>query len=239
MSKDFLLQHTGTLHQCCQIADDIKPFVKQRFKLIFLLRELRHLQVDEHQLVIENLLRGRVHQFHLVVIVPLPFLVETKIQDADGVHPLQLIVPLATRSLFPDGKGRIINAAVLEELLFALLHLHQENLALVVFAIHVEHGTAVILLCTEVFRIQIIDIQYDLTPLQQGVQETDEQILVHFCPEKLLKCKIRVEIDIPVYDTFRSHGYSHLIMSYPTKILNYSHKSIIPSYISATRYRLP
>ena len=52
------------------------------------------------------------------------------------------------------------------------------------------------------------------------------QILVHFCSEKLLKCKIRVEIDISFYDTFRSHGYSHLIMSYPTKILNYSHKSI-------------
>ena len=93
--------------------------------------------------------------------------------------------------------------------------------------------------CTEVFRIQIIDINTTSRPCNRAFRKLMSKSLFISVPKKLLKCKIRVKIDIPVYYTFRSHGYSHLIMSYPTKILNYSHKSIIPSYISATRYRLP
>ena len=44
-------------------------------------------------------------------------------------------------------KGGIIHTAVLEELLLATLHLHQELLALLVLAIHTEHGTTIVFLC--------------------------------------------------------------------------------------------
>ena len=72
--------------------------------------------------------------------------------------PPQLVIPYPFRGLFANGERGIIHTAVLEELLFAPLHLHQNLLSLFVLAIHIEHGTAVILLRTQMFRIQIGNI---------------------------------------------------------------------------------
>ena len=86
----------------------------------------------------------KVHQFHLVMKILIVRFIKGKVQDANHIDSLQLVVPRAALSLFTNGEGGIIYASVLEELLLAALHLHQELLSLLVFAIHVEHRTAVI-----------------------------------------------------------------------------------------------
>lgn len=51
--------------------------------------------------------------------------VEAEIEDADGVDSLQPVVPFGSAlSPLTNGKGGIEDASVLEELLFAPLHLN-------------------------------------------------------------------------------------------------------------------
>ena len=130
------------------------------------------------------------------------FRIETKIQDANGVDGLQTIIPIATRCLLAHGERRIVNAAVLEELLLAFLHFHQKILAPLVRAVDIEHGTAVIFLRAQMFRIEIGDVLDFLASLQESVEKTDKQVLVDFCSKKFLEREIRIEIDITVVNAF-------------------------------------
>ena len=124
---------------------------------------------------------------------------------ADGVYALQFVVPIPPWSLLPDGERRIIDASVLEELLFAFLHLHDEMFALLVLAVHIEHGTPVVLLRAEVFGVQVGDVLYLFPSVQQGVEEADEQFLVYFRTEQLLECEVGIKVDVSFYDSFRAH----------------------------------
>ena len=205
MGEDLLLQDARTLHQRGQVADGVQPFVEQGFQLAFRLGELGHLQVDERQLVVEHLLRLQLHQLHLVVVVR-PLLLEAEVQDADGVDALQLVVPHSLGGLLADGEGGVIDAAVLEELLLALLHLHQEVLPLLVLAIHVEHGTAVVFLRAQTLRVEVGDVPHHFLPVQQRVEEADEQLLVDFRTEQLLESEVGIKVHVSFDDAFRTHG---------------------------------
>lgn len=201
-----LVQRARTLQQRRQVADSVQPLVEHRRKLRLRLRELRHLQVDERQLVVEHLAGGGVHQFHLVVVGVI-FLVKTEVQDADGIDALQAVVPLATGRLLADGEGGVVHATILEELLLTLLHLHQEMLTLLVHAIYVEHRTAVVLLRAQVLRVQVGDLADLLPPVQQGVQEADEQLLVRLRAEQSLEREVGVKIDVSLVNAFRAHSF--------------------------------
>ena len=88
--------------------------------------------------------------------------IEGEVQDADGVDRLQPVVPVSAFGLFPDGEGGVEHAAVLEELLFRLLHFHQEFLSVLVFAIDVEHGFPVRLLRAQLLGVQVGQVGDDL-----------------------------------------------------------------------------
>ena len=64
---------------------------------------------------------------------------EREVQDAHRIDIFQMIVPLAFWSLFPNGIGGVIDAAVLEVLLLCLLHLDDDAAAVSQTAIDVEH----------------------------------------------------------------------------------------------------
>ena len=225
--EHFLLQGTRTVHQRGKVANRIQPLVKQGLQLAFRLREFGHLQVNEGQLVIKHLFRGGVHQLHFVIIRRV-LRMETEIQDAYRVNALQTIIPVSTGSLFTNGKGRIIKAPVFEKLLLALLHLHQEIFALFVRAIDIKHGTAVVFLRAQVFRVQVGDVADFLTALQQGIQETDKQILVDFRTEQFLEREIRIKIDVSFVNTFRTHGLMGLMVT-TTKISKSVDKQNLPT----------
>ena len=156
------------------MADSIHPFVEHGLQFILFLDEVGHFQVDEGQFVVEQLLGAGVQQFHFVVILFVAAVREAEVQDADGVHAFQLVVPYSLWGLFADGEGGVVDAAVFEELLFALLHFYHEHLAVVVLAIDVEYGTAVVFLGADVFGIQVGDVLYLLASVEQGVEKTDE-----------------------------------------------------------------
>ena len=85
--------------------------------------------------------------------------IKTEIQYADGVDAFQSVIPFTTWRLLADGERGVIDAAVLEELLFAFLHLYQEIFTPFVLTIYVKYCTAVIDLCTQTFRIQVGDLR--------------------------------------------------------------------------------
>ena len=125
--------------------------------------------------------------------------VEREVQDSDDVHGFQTIVPLSFFSLFADGECGVVETPVFEKLLFAALHFHQDFLAAFVFAIHVEYRPAVTFPSAYVFRVQVGERVDFLPPLQQAVDEADEQILVHLCPEQFLESEIRIGVYIAVW----------------------------------------
>lgn len=54
------------------------------------------------------------------------------------------VLVASTLRLLTNGERRIINSAVLKELLIHVLHLHYKLLALVVLTVYIEYGTACI-----------------------------------------------------------------------------------------------
>ena len=44
--------------------------------------------------------------------------------------------------------------------------------------------------------VQVSHILHRLFALQQGIEETDEQFLVQFCPEQLFKAEICVGVNV-------------------------------------------
>ena len=121
-----------------------------------------------------------------------------KVQHPHGIDIIQMVVPLLTlHRLLTDGEGRVIDATVLEILLLSLLHLNDETAAVARHAVHIEHCAAVTVAFTEILCIQILNIQnLLLPPVEQRIQETDEQILVHLGTEQLLEAEVGVGVDV-------------------------------------------
>ena len=47
------------------------------------------------------------------------------------------------------------------------------------------------------FRVQVLHIGYLLlAAVKQSIEETDEQVLVHFCTEEFLETEIGIRIDV-------------------------------------------
>ena len=92
------------------MPDGIEPLIGHREQLILRLRELRHLQVDERQLVVEYLFRPGVQQLDFMMEIGRIVVVEREVQDADGINRLQLVVPVAAPGLFADGECGIEHA---------------------------------------------------------------------------------------------------------------------------------
>ena len=71
------------------------------------------------------------------------------------------------------GESGVEDAPVLEELLFGLLHLDDECLALLVLAINVEDGAAVSKAVAQVLAVEVSEVVDDLLALEERVKETD------------------------------------------------------------------
>ena len=186
-----VLKGGGTIQQAGEVLQHEEPLLKHAVQFLGGLVELGHLQVDERQLVVEHLARGGVRQLYLVAVLARTSAVEAEVEDADDVHALQLVVPVAAAGLFADGKCGVIQAAVLEELLLAALHLHQELFAELVLAVHVEHGAAVGLARAQVLGVQV-------------------RQFLDLLPEQLLEAEVGVGVDVAVFDVSGNHGHIYL-----------------------------
>ena len=124
LGEHFLLQGERAFHQAGQVAQHEQPLVEHAVQLVFPFVEFGHFEVDERELVVEHVLRLAVGELHLVVEVAFVLVVEGEVEDTDDVHGLEAVVPVSPLALFLDGESGVVEAAVLEELLFPALHFY-------------------------------------------------------------------------------------------------------------------
>ena len=115
-----------------------------------------------------------------------------------------MVVPVLTlRSLLTYGERRVIQAAVLEVRLLGLLHLDNEAAAVGGRAVNVEDGTAVAIAVAKMLAVQILHIgNLGLRLTKKGIEETDEQVLVHLGAEKLLEPKVCIRVNVSLPDIY-------------------------------------
>ena len=98
------------------------------------------------------------------------------------------------------------NTVPVTESLEAVFVFRQELLAPVVLAINIEHGLPVKLLRAQLLAVQVSQVGDDPLTVQQRVQETAEQLLVHLRAEQLLEGKVGIEIDVSLVYSFQCHN---------------------------------
>ena len=150
-------------------------------------------------------MRALVHQLHFVMVVIIALAVESEVQYAYDIHGFQPVVPFPFLSLLTDGEGGVVDAAVLEVLLLAALHLHQYLFSPLILAIHIEYRPAVCLAATQMFRVQVGQAHDLVFGGEQAVDEAYQQFLVHLRAEQFLEPKVGVRIDIAVAQFSISH----------------------------------
>ena len=128
---------------------------------------------------------------------PARLFLKHKIEYGNAVNGFEFKVPVAGFGLLADGKGGVKNGPVFEEILLCLLHLDNDFLAVLAFAINVEHRPAVGLAGTEVIGAFVGQFAHTVLFGQQFVQKVHGQILVDFLSEDFLEAKIRERIDVP------------------------------------------
>ena len=122
---------------------------------------------------------------------------------------IQTEIPLGSRrGLLTDGKGGIEQRAVFEELLVHVLHLHDEFLALVVLAVHIEDGTSCVIALAELLGVEVRYVPDVLLAVEHGVQKTYEQLLVELRAEQPLEAKVGMWIDVSFSHVVALYDYS-------------------------------
>ena len=219
-----LLEHTAlqlcrTLKEILEVLQAEEPLVYQRFTLIDILVEVGQLHIYICKLIVENLLGIDIHELHLTensVIAALLALRKRKVEDADSIDILQLIIPVALLSLFRNRKCGIEYRPVLVEVLIDILHLDNETAAVSSLAIHIEDGLASILITAELLAVTVFNILNDPLAIEHGIEETHQQVAVERSSEDALKTEIGQRIDISLTCVYhRSPGF------YSTKIQNF------------------
>jgi Na+/H+ antiporter NhaA len=122
---------------------------------------------------------------------------EYEIQYAYGIDAFQIEVPVrAALTLLAYGKSGVEYASVFKIALLYLLHLNDELLAVLVLAIYVENSLSFTIVFTKFLAVEVLYVLDDLLVVKQGVQETDEQVLVHLRTEKFFETEVGIRIDV-------------------------------------------
>ena len=140
-----------------------------------------------------------VEESHVVVeiIVVESLFFKIKIQKCYRVDAFQAEVPVGPLlGLFAYGEGGVEERSVLEMLLVGILHLHDELLSLLVFAVHVEDGLAFSIHIADMLVVQVFHVLDDLETFKQRVEEIDEQVLVGLCSENALEAEVGQQADV-------------------------------------------
>ena len=126
------------------------------------------------------------------------FIAEPEVQYSYNINGLKLVVPFTLKTLLSYRECGVIDAPVLEKLLFAALHLNKDFLATLILAIYIEHGTAVTLRRTQMLGVEILQITNNLSATKQTVDETYQKFLVY------LRASLTIILCVSV--TFRKYN---------------------------------
>ena len=126
--------------------------------------------------------------------------VHIEVQQGNGIHMRQTEVPFGTLlRLLTDRKRGIEKGAVLKEFLIGVLHLHDEFLAVLPFAIHIEDGLPVETRVAQMLVVQVLHVPDDLSTVEQTVQKAYQQLLVGSRTEYALETEIGKQADVSVF----------------------------------------
>ena len=162
-----------------------------------------------------------VLQLHLMDETVIWILVvrEYEVQDSYRIDILQMVVPGAYGSLLTDGEGGIVDTAVLEERLLGLLHLDNHLTPVGQLAIHVVDSLSVCIAVAKMLVVQIGEVGDFLLTFEEGIEETNQQVLVQFCAEQFLKSEVCVRVNVLLAD-----AYFHFLLS-PIFLVVFYHSS--------------
>ncbi|OQA11261.1 MAG: hypothetical protein BWY66_00027 [bacterium ADurb.Bin374] len=133
-----------------------------------------------------------------------PVLVEDEVKDGDGIDRLEIVVPFALDDLFANRKRRVIQGAILEELLLALLDLDDELLTTLGLAVEVENRPTIEIAVSKMLVFHITN-RFDraMLILQQFVQKIEKKFLVILLAEQPLEPVVGKRVDIFVLKPFQ------------------------------------
>jgi hypothetical protein len=58
-----------------------------------------------------------------------------------------------------------------------------------------------------VLVVEILDVDDFLVTMEQGIEETDEQVFVHLCTEELLEAEVGIWVDVALFA-----GVNHILL---------------------------
>ena len=79
-----------------------------------------------------------------------------------------------------------------------LEHLHNELLAVLTLAKHVEDRLAIGITLTQMLRIQILHILHHLLSVEQAIQKANQQLLIRSRPENSFEAEVGQQTDVSV-----------------------------------------
>ena len=160
--------------------------------------QFRHLQINQGQFVVEDMLVHDIHELYYVIIVVVWVFVVWKLEvhHAHHINVFQPEIPIfAHLCLVADGFGCVKQASVLEIILLRVLHLHNETGAVIDFAIYIEITVAMLLDVPQLLDVLVGQTRDALLLVEDdSVQKTDEEFLVLLGTEQLLEAVVGVGI---------------------------------------------
>jgi hypothetical protein len=118
------------------------------------------------------------------VAVVILVLLETEVENPDGINRLQPKIPVtALYGLLLDGKRGVIDTSVLEIVLFGMLYLHDEFFAVQALTIQIEDGFALVFTTRQLLAFFVVQYLYLILFGQQLIEKIDEQLLVELIPK--------------------------------------------------------
>ena len=130
---------------------------------------------------------------------------QVEVEQSHSIDVRQVEVPvLPLFRLFANGERGIVERTVLEILLIGVLHLDDEFLVVLTFAIDVKYRLALGIDVPDVLVVEIFHVLYDLSAVEQAVQEVYQQLLVGSRAEDALETEIGQQADVSVF--YFSHG---------------------------------
>lgn len=189
--------------QHLHVTKQEQPFVEVRLQFGLRFMELKQLQIDIGQLMVKNALRVLVIQHHLVMqqVIVQRGLVEYEVEQAYRIDGLQFKIPVVSAfGLLAYRKGGIEYAPVLEIILFGFLHLHDELLAALVLAIHIEDGLAVERSFPQLLGGEKSQRRDTGLFGQYRIQEINQKVFVYLCAEQFFETEIGKGVDVSAND---------------------------------------
>ena len=190
------------------ILQYINPTFKICLTIFFVFCKRRQFKEHKPQFVREHAVSVTVGQHDIRTQLPRR-IVQPEIHEKHAIDSFQIEHPVHTLlPLFGNCARQIIQSPLLEILLAAVLHLHDELLTAFRRAVHIINAATVAHFFRQHFLVKKMNVGNMLLSDQKVIKEIDKQVLVDFLSENHLEPHIGERIDELCHNS-RSLSLSH------------------------------